>query len=828
MGRRVIAWTIALAVVAAGIAFLATGERESREAPERGTPTTESTPPTVDAAVADPSAPPPPSPAGEPAPRVPAENRARSGRIAGRVSDAQDEPIAGATVRVAADPAGEAADLEPRTLSTDAEGAFRVDGLGPGPFILVAKAEGRRAAILRDVRPGAEEIEIVLRAQTGVAGRVLEAGTGAPVIRFTVQQVLGLPAGEGVARLGTPRRSFESPDGAFTISDLGAGRIELEFVAPGFVPSKIEVEGLREGEVRRGLEVGLRRGFAVRGSVVDGTSGDPVARAHVYFAPPDKPGRIAAAERTGADGSFVLEGFGRGARLRVRHEEFADASTEPLGLAGEEGVSGLVIRLSRGGGVDGYAMAPDGSPFAGGEAQVWLDEFISDTGVPFQRNASIDKSGYFVIRGLAAGEYRLHAYPAQKLFEDPGKWVDRGLDATVVVVEGKTTRVEFPAPPTGGCTVHGKVLRGDEPVRGARVRIEPQDEDGLLIRSGQYFILSARTGKDGSYAIDHVPPCEATIEAEREEGGVLEVGWSSLQVPASGQLAVDLRLPASEIRGTVTRASDRAPIPEAHVYVSLRETGRRRSRRGFGLNCDARGRYRVRGLEPGTYRVSVSPPSDDLDPTPVERTFASLAPQEREPIEVRPGEVVTADFALETGATVLARVFDPSGAPLPGEEVSLDPQWGEDGRMGSAYEGVTDGAGIARIPGVVPGRYSASLERREYGSQSSPVVTVAGAGEVEVRFELKEAFALRIRVLGPDGAPVREAEGSLEGEGGSGHGWRSRSEEDAGILTAYVVAGEYALRVGAEGFAWSTASVRVGPESPKEVVVRLERETEPK
>ncbi len=454
MSRRVLASTIALAVGAAAVGLLAIGGREPAKGPAEGTPVAASRaasrPSQVPLTPAAPSTPilPAPSPAQEPPSRSLPDEPRKGGRVAGWVVDSEADAIAGARIRVAADPAGGGEDFEPKTLTTDETGAFSLEWLGEGPFILIAKAEGRKTAILRDVRPGAGVFEIVLPRLTGIAGRVLEYGTGAPVKRFTAK--LPGPHAVWAPHLGWtgPTRSFESEDGSFEITCLWALPLDLEFGGEGFVPARIEVEALGEGELRGDFEVRLRRGLSVSGRVVDGESGEPVPRAHVYFSLPDEPERIVAAERTGRDGSFTIDGFCPGARLRVRHLEFADATTGALGMAGEPAVTGLVVRLSRGGAIDGYARSADGSPYAGGEARIWLDHSFSDTGVPFRKTAPIARSGYFAIRGLAPGEYRVTAGPARRM-SMPSDPSSPELTAYAPVEDGKTTRVEFTPPPAG-------------------------------------------------------------------------------------------------------------------------------------------------------------------------------------------------------------------------------------------------------------------------------------------------------------------------------------------------------------------------------------------
>ncbi|MBK8795528.1 MAG: carboxypeptidase regulatory-like domain-containing protein [Anaerolineales bacterium] len=66
----------------------------------------------------------------------PAVSTASPGALAGRVVDAQGEPIAGATVLVAQ------ADGAPHQAITDADGRYRIVGIPPGQYVPAAVAPG--------------------------------------------------------------------------------------------------------------------------------------------------------------------------------------------------------------------------------------------------------------------------------------------------------------------------------------------------------------------------------------------------------------------------------------------------------------------------------------------------------------------------------------------------------------------------------------------------------------------------------------------------------------------------------------------------------------
>ncbi|HKB16987.1 MAG TPA: carboxypeptidase-like regulatory domain-containing protein, partial [Planctomycetota bacterium] len=691
-----------------------------------------------------------PEPPAERAPAASSLGADRRGHLAGRVVDVLGRPIEGARIRIAAMDAGEGTEGEERkSRLTGPDGAFRLEGLGEGPYLLVASADGRRSKVLRDVRPDVDHLEIELHVQRVIAGTVRDADTGDPVVRFRVEAT-------GVTHFPDKSRrtissDFASDDGSFVIPDPGNSMFSLLVEAEGFASESFRLTWDTWPEPRKEVEVRLRRALTVRGKVADGDSGAPVEGAQLSWAAPESPYQWWSVCKTGADGSFSTEGFHRGARLRVRHDEYADAVTEPLGMSGERAHSGLVIRLSRGGAVDGYARSESGSPVGGGEVVAKPEAMPADGMLRSDRSVTVDPSGYFLIRGLEPGKYRVEVTPPSTSVGDEEARRRQTLRASALVEAGRTTRVDFDAGKANGCAVRGRVFLGEEPLEGARIEIRWHRAPVARVRWADDW--SDETGNDGSYEIRNVPAGEATLSVVKEGEGASEVGSWTVQVPASGVLPFDAHLAGGEIRGRVTRASDGVGI--ARVTVGVWGEGERRRSLGGWAHTDRGGRYRVRGLGPGAYNVSADVsmfPGDEGASVP---ELASLAPRSQSRIEVAPGEVFTVDFALEVGGSVLVRVVDPAGSPLPGEQVILCPH--EENRTGVLKEGFTDALGVARMKGVAPGRILAALVRPEYASQCSDLVSVRPGEEVEVRLELKQPVALRLRVLDPGDAPVEDA-----------------------------------------------------------------------
>lgn len=154
---------------------------------------------------------------------------------------------------------------------------------------------------------GERSVEVVVEPQCGIYGRVQFVGQ-APE-RFWVSV-------NGVAQ------SFDSAAGRYDIAVRGAGRAQLELAAEGFATLARELR-LEPAEARA-LNFILEPGLSLRGVVVDGSSGRPVAGARLEldggvipasrrirvardeFFPKGRLGPVAYSEITKVFGEFMI------------------------------------------------------------------------------------------------------------------------------------------------------------------------------------------------------------------------------------------------------------------------------------------------------------------------------------------------------------------------------------------------------------------------------------------------------------------------------------------------------------------------------------------
>jgi protocatechuate 3,4-dioxygenase beta subunit len=768
--------------------------------------------------------------------------------VAGRVVDAKGSPVEGALVAASPDyrarrKAG--ADDPPRWSRQEArtavDGAFVLEGVGEGPLALQASLEGGGSASKEGLEAGSEEVEIVLSGASGVAGLVIEADTGLPVKRFSLS-----PSVEGGTELlplggGDGSRTFASAEGAFEIVGLSPGILDLSCAAEGFVPRLVEGIELKAGETHAGLEIRLRPGGTVRGVVHEREAGTPVAGATVEASALEASGDARALFQveaqfpgdrprasTDAEGRFEVTGVPPGrVRLRARHRDLIDDSSKGIEIHPREIVEGIGLSLSRGGGVDGFALDFGGVPRAGAMARAIAAEGGRT------RSGRVDSTGYFLLEGLAPGPVLVEVTGPPSVEGGPPP-VLRGL---AEVEGGKVVRVEVRPPADSGCTLRGRVLRGGVGVEGATVTVNPAaGEAERRFPRPRANLRTARTAEGGAFEVQRLPSGRAgvTVRAPRGDSRSTVALGREIEIPEREECVIDFPLPSGMIAGRVVGAPDGRPVAGAEVRLEWTAAGGAADSWVSGSvegNANADGRFAFADLPAGTYRVTASEGGDFWARNAAERGPEALAPAAQGPLDLRDGESAVVDFLLSRGAVAVATVVDPEGHPARDVMVRLVPVTEAPGAP-TALRGMTtstDRRGVARWAGIPPGRFRAVCEPSKYPRAESGEATLRVGEEKTFRIELREGTTAGVRVLDGDDRPIAAARVEFLDEGGrvswaQARTWRFVGGAEVSAYLAPLVPGGYTIRVRAEGWKEESIPVRIGTDSPAEFVVRLRRE----
>ncbi|HKE00015.1 MAG TPA: carboxypeptidase-like regulatory domain-containing protein, partial [Planctomycetota bacterium] len=557
-----------------------------------------------------------PRPAGAPPLVIVAE---RGALVAGRVVDAKGQGIPGASVVASSSWSGSKSAAAGKRASdqivtSGADGGFRITGLGDGPFSVTADVEDVGSQTTRDVRAGTEDVEIVVASPTGIAGRVVDATSGEPVEGFRAYAYEdGKDPGASLWQRARVEKGFAAKDGSFRIAGLSPGRYRVVASADGYVDrATSDAVDVETAKVTPGVVVRLTRGAIVRGRVIDGANGSPVAGARVAGTlAGDASGRREAFQtETTIDGAFEAKGVEPGSiQVVASHNAFVDS--DPVAV---EAVAGGVreaapIALGHGGAIEGTALLPDGSPMARGDLTASLQP-AGGRGRDLWKSGTADEKGNFHVEGLRPGTWQVTV----SMRAADGVWsaTDKQVRATVVVEDGRTTHVEFPPPPTGGCTIRGHVTRARRPVGSASVWFWPRQKNAASGYDTSRS-LSATTDDDGRFVLEHAPAGDAALMVIGGGGGESSDGpghQQAITVPDAPAMDVEITVPvAGSVNGRVRRRSDGKPIAQAYVEARPR-LGNATLSRG-SATTDSEGAFDIGGLAPGRYRVSAGTFVDD-------------------------------------------------------------------------------------------------------------------------------------------------------------------------------------------------------------------------
>jgi protocatechuate 3,4-dioxygenase beta subunit len=792
--------------------------------------------------------------------------------IAGVVRDARGLPVAGVRVEALRTETSRlkgfgrifqdfieategAALLRPGPTATDALGAFRSTSLAPDVYDLRFIKDGWAWGQARDVAAGAEDVAVTLEPALRVAGAVVspagEPVAGAAVLLREPERDLqdpGVPlalAFLDVDAFGErERRTASGEDGRFALEAFAKGSYELVVRAPGF-PEQRRTLAIESGPLDLG-EIALAAGGAIAGAVYS-PDGQPLEGADVWTPPPGAPGqerearRFAVLEagpesslasaRTDARGEFRLEGLGG-----ERHDVAVLAGGYPGVLLPRValGGRGVSVRLERGVAVRGAVVdAEGGAPIAGAR--------VSVEGAPASER-TVGEDGRFELRGLRLGggtSYggSLVVRAAREGFRETRATIAFPDPAFAPSAEA-TLELRRPSPEESEAAVEGVVLdAAGEPIAGARVwtevpgwpralrRMEPPGSAPKEVRTGASgaFVVRAPQIGGGDFEVLASFPGLATSRAGPFPQHPGDGGWPPVEIRLGEGAAIEGRvtgLDGAPVPGARVRIWRDAQVPEeATLFMRLLPQAV-----GETTYCASDGSFRLRRIEPGSYRV--------------EARAQGYAARTAGPLEIEDGSApARVDIVLDAGGALEGRIVDVEGQPLAGIEVVVFPiargsglfadeedELVQTGAVGAAAA-LTGSAGSYRIEHLAAGDYCVLARARGFEAAWA-AAPVPGQPLPDL------VLARHARIFGSvrdqaTGAPLRRFALRLERRDAGGdyheHHRRARDVADAEGRFACdgLRAGEWRLRISAEDHRPWQAALSLEPDEECEVEVAL-------
>lgn len=412
--------------------------------------------------------------------------------------------------------------LIPAAFAAVAVGCLLTAALPDLPLALLAQtpvsapAPSQPSASLRTAVPTDPRAGDV--ATTIVRGRVVEAGTGAPV---PGARVFG-----GLVHRSPDDAVLTDASGAFELQGVPAGSALISASKPGFCGSRGQPSAhrrviVRPGVAPQGVEVVLHRLSAISGRVLD-QAGEPVVGAHVTV---HRRSRDDAQAYELAGSSVQTDDLGRyrvhslatgeylvGARPlvsmrpeRAPRAEVAGAreravptyhpSATSVTAASWVGVSGgaeatadITLRTATPGRITGTVVDRDGAPVAAGTVNL-RGGHDSPAAHNWSAGFGVGTDGRFAITDVPPGSYRLVAL--SRSFETDA------AEADVVVEPGEDEVVVLRMTP--GATVRGRLRldgAGGEDLAGLEVRATALERDRFRFNQ-----VRAKVGADGGFQL---------------------------------------------------------------------------------------------------------------------------------------------------------------------------------------------------------------------------------------------------------------------------------------------------------------------------------------
>ncbi|WPB77902.1 carboxypeptidase regulatory-like domain-containing protein [Archangium violaceum] len=544
--------------------------------------------------------------------------------LSGRIRDEDGNPAAGALVTALLVEHSRFFD----TLADD-RGNWRLGPLPMGSYHLVVTLAGFLPEHTKVREDPTEELEVMLYRPLRLTGQVLREGH--PV------------AGARVHAQGRKQERDTTADaqGRFSLEDLRPNIYQL-------IATHAGMDTVRSIWVGPGMDIQnvlleLGTDARVTGTVRD-PAGNPIADASIWTELDsrslDNPTLNA---RTAADGTYSLGPLPLGKyQLQAVASRYRVSSS--LVNVPKAGLQAQDFTLEPSLLIEGRVLNAAGQPLPGVKLE-WRAETGEARGA--WRNSTSGEDGTFVLKALEPVSHRLWA--RHEDFLPTAQTVQAPASGVQVVLRA-------------GARVEGEVVDEKElPVPQARVQLLSVEEPG---EDGLDSSRETRTDERGRFTLQGLEPGGYRVSAWSGTGAEARTNTRSLAVSGTETGRVRLQFPVGlSLSGLVVDGAGK-PVPEATLHLSTEELDDPEQAIDFQEwqgkpRTGADGRFQVRHLAAGSYRLYASARGHDFD-----QAMNGLGDAEHDPgIKVRAG-ATGVRIVLEKLARIRGRVVRPDGTPV--------------------------------------------------------------------------------------------------------------------------------------------------------------------
>jgi hypothetical protein len=256
-------------------------------------------------------------------------------------------------------------------------------------------------------------------------------------------------------------------------------------------------------------------------------------------------------------------------------------------------------------------------------------------------------------------------------------------------------------------------------------------------------MASTRVGSDGGYRLENLAAGSWEVRAELDEGSRLARGQTTLE-PGALETTLDLEFGQGVVLSGEALRADR-PVANADIVAEGVDV----SHYGWG-RTELDGSFRVEGLEPGRYRVSLREWKSGLSYTEEVELTSSRSIVLEVPTARIAGRVVDgSDREPVAGATLTLAAVDDEDTPpflLPGATTDLD--------------------GRFSLHDVADGTWRLTCSKKGYAASVTLVDVQSGRDREDLSISLDPTEGLTLEVRLPDGRVADEVRAAILDPGG--------------------------------------------------------------